>query len=629
MSAAAIGLPALWGAIVVGAASCAPRLREVVARRLLGLSALLAAASTVALAVALVVGDFSIDYVVDTTSRATPWPYRLSALWGGMDGSMLFYAALTLAVGWWAARRAPMGRPAMAVIAVAGVGYLLVAALVADPFETLDIPAVDGAGLPAILQHPAMTLHPPILYLGLTALAVPAALTVEAALRGEVDRSRVGRVVGWLLPSWVLLTVGMAAGAAWAYVELGWGGLWAWDPVENAALMPWLAATAFLHTSRARRGRLRRWNTFAATVPFTLTILGAYLTRSGVVGSIHSFAESPAVGRILLTATAVAVAASIALARRVPRGEAWERAGPGRDMWLLVGGAVSTALVALVLIGSAYPVYAHLALGKRIIVGPGYFAAVAYPFALATAIAAPFASRARRKGAGRLRLAVAAYFLGAALAGVAVASLAPNPGPASTVLLAHALAAVGALAWDIGRARPRGRRLAGRLAHLGAAMILAGAAGGAMGDEHTAVMSPGDSVEVGGRVVAMLGVDAGEAERYVFARARLELGDGTVLTPEVRAYEDQATPVSEPALHTGPSVDVIAAVSRVLPDGDGAEVSVFVRPMTWWVWAGALTAALAGLLLIDAPLAGGASKRRQQATAKRRPTGTTSEKTAS
>jgi len=626
VSAAAIGFPALWGAVVVGAASCAPRLREVVARRFLGLSALLAAVSTVALAVALVVGDFSIGYVVDTTSRATPWPYRLSALWGGMDGSMLFYAALTLAVGWWAARRAPMGRPAMAVVAVAGVGYLLVAALVADPFETLDIPAVDGAGLPAILQHPAMTLHPPILYLGLTALAVPAALTVEAALRGEVGRSWVERVTGWLLPPWVLLTVGMAAGAAWAYVELGWGGLWAWDPVENAALMPWLAATAFLHTSRAGRGRLRRWNTFAATVPFTLTILGAYLTRSGVTGSIHSFAESPAVGRILLTATAAAAAASIALARRVPRGEAWERAGPGRDMWLLVGGAVSSALVALVLIGSAYPAYAHLALGRRISVGPGYFAAVAYPFALATAIAAPFASRAR--GAGRLRRAVAAYFLGAALAGVAVALLAPDPGPASTVLLAHALAAVGLLAWDIGRAGSRGR-LAGRLAHLGAAMILAGAAGGAMGDEHTAAMSPGDTVKVGGRVVAMLGVDAGETERYVFARVRLELDGETVLTPEVRAYEDQATPVSEPALRTGPTVDVIAAVSRILPDGDGAEVSVFVRPMTWWVWAGALTAALAGLLLIDAPLAGGASERRQQATAERRPTGTTSETSAS
>ncbi|MCI0678383.1 MAG: cytochrome c biogenesis protein CcsA, partial [Actinobacteria bacterium] len=240
MEPATAGSLALWGAIVVITVSLVLPRRRIVVWTGVGL----AVAATLALVVALLANDFSLSYVAETTSRATPWPYRLAALWGGMEGSLLFYATLTVLIGM-AGTRASVERRVVSLVAL---GLLVLTALASNPFSTLDIPAVDGAGLLAILQHPAMIYHPPILYLGLTVLVVPFARTVGAVLGGGVDLSWSATTRRWLTASWTLLAVGMVAGANWAYVELGWGGFWAWDPVENTSLMPWLATTVFLHT---------------------------------------------------------------------------------------------------------------------------------------------------------------------------------------------------------------------------------------------------------------------------------------------------------------------------------------------------------------------------------------------
>lgn len=610
MNAAVLGSAALWGAIATSAATVLPGIGARNRSRALRLAAVLAILATAVLAIALIAGDFSLSYVAKTTSRATPWPYRLAAVWGGMEGSMLFYAALTLAIGWLGLRRTESDRLAIGVVGLVGFGYLLIAALAANPFDTLDIPAVDGEGLLAILQHPAMIYHPPILYLGLTSLVVPAALTFGAVLRADVDRAWLIAVRRWLFVSWALLTVGMVSGANWAYVELGWGGFWAWDPVENTALMPWLAATVFLHTSRIqeRDGRLRRWNVLFALLPFALTILGVYLTRSGVTGSIHSFAEDPVIGRTLLSAAVVGVVGVAWLTARSAAGAGWEELNSFRGTWLAVsGGLTSTALV-FVTIGTAYPAYAQVFFDETVIVDSVFFVTTVYPLAVVIGLLTAFALETRWTKQNLTARHAVFWLVSAAAVGTIALAASRNVDLVPLVLLAVSGAAVLA----VGRRVPTARQgtIAGHLAHLGLAMVLLGAAGSALGAEFSGVMAPGDSVDVGGRQVRLTSIDTGEADRFVFVEATFEVDSLTTLTPEIRGYEEQATPIAEPDIHSTPIGDVIVAISRLSSDAGAVNVSVFVRPMVWWVWAGALTMALAGLAALVSGSSSAAAQRR-------------------
>src|SRR5690554_2392689 len=386
VEAAQLGTVALWAATVAAGVSVFYRPKV-----FLRVAVALAALTTVVLAIALVRHDFSLAYVARTTSLATPWPYRLSALWGGMEGSMLFYTAMLLGVG----ARGVRGRGDLEHRVVAGVGLaaLTLTAVATPPFERLPIPAVNGQGLLAILQHPAMIYHPPILYLGLTALVVPFALTVGSLARKEETGEWIPTVRRAALVPWTLLTLGMVAGANWAYVELGWGGFWAWDPVENTALMPWLGLTVFLHTSRVTRRdrRLHRWTVFFALFPFALSVLGVYLTRSGVTGSIHSFAEDPVVGRTLLAAALVAGLAVVWASTRSERGAAWAPSGLTRPVWLATSGVLVGLVMAFVPVGSAYPAYVSVFGGDTVVLDTTFFVTMALVPALLVALLIGFA----------------------------------------------------------------------------------------------------------------------------------------------------------------------------------------------------------------------------------------------
>ena len=625
MSAATFGSIAMWGAIAIGLLSLAPRISTRIAARLLTLSAVLAVGSTVVLAAALLTSDFSLVYVANTTSRATPWPYRLSALWGGMDGSMLFYAAMTLVVSVIGVRLARAGRVAISIVAVTSIGLLLLAATIANPFEVLAIPAVDGEGLLAILQHPAMVYHPPILYLGLTTLVIPFALTVEAAISGRLDRDWIRSARRWLLISWTFLVLGMAAGANWAYVELGWGGFWAWDPVENTALMPWLAITVFLHTSRIQQhdGRLRRWNVFFGLVPFVLSIVGIYLTRSGVTGSIHAFAENPVIGRVLLSAAVTVGVSAAFLAVRSPHGEPWQRFGLGRDTWLATSGGLLAATLVFVTVGSSYPAYVQVFLDETLTVDAGFFVTTIYPIALAVAVLVAFAFQTSWIGHGVSGRDVRLFILSVVVASVITIVLANSPTLAPGTLLVISSAALVVLVARTIEKRPKGRTLGGYLAHLGIVMVLIGSAGSAMGDEVSVTMSPGDTVEVGSHSITLLTIDTGEADRYIYARAEFELDGSHFLAPEIRAYESQTLPVAEPALRSTLTSDVIIAISLLFPDASSVDVSVLVRPMVLWVWLGALTIVLAGLVLLVST-SGDVARRRREARAAQLSADTTS-----
>lgn len=626
VDAALIGSAALWAAIASGGLSLIPALSPRNTRRLLTLATGLATLSTLVLGTALIAGDFSLAYVAETTSRATPWPYRLSALWGGMDGSMLFYATMSLLVGTVGLRGAEPRPIAARIVALVGVGYLLIAATIANPFEQLDIPAIDGEGLLAILQHPAMVYHPPILYLGLTTLLVPFALTIEQVARGRLDRGWIEDTRRWLLVSWTLLTVGMLAGANWAYVELGWGGFWAWDPVENTALMPWLAATVFIHTSRVqqRDGRLRRWNALFALLPFVLTILGVYLTRSGVTGSIHAFAEDPVIGRLLLTAAVFGLATAVFVSLRTTRGAPWDHLGLTRDTWLATSGGLVSAVLVFVTVGSAYPAYSQVFLDEAVSVDSDFFVTTIYGLALLIAILTGFALETRWKGevAYRPHLVLwAGSAIGVAALLIVFTRSRQVPPIALAAVAGGSLALVSV---NLIRKRPMGGSLVGYVAHLGLLMVLIGAGGSSLGDDFSGPMAPGESVEAGGRVVTLDDVRTGESDRFVYVRARFLIDGEHVLSPEIRAYEDQPTPVAEPALWSTPTSDVIVAISRFNPEGETLSVSVFVRPMVWWVWAGAGVLSLAGLIGLLGR-AGDVSRRHREARGVQRQPGTTSD----
>lgn len=602
MTAGVIGPAAIWAALAFALVGV------VAGRRLVSIaSAVMATVAILALAIALLTLDFSLGYVAETTSAATPWPYRLAAVWGGMDGSMLFYATMTLVVSAVALRKPSE----MRVGALVGAGLLLVVIGLANPFTTLDLPAVDGAGLLAILQHPAMIYHPPLLYLGLVTLVVPFAVTMGMA-RGETDRQVwLATSRRWLYLSWTLLTFGMAAGANWAYVELGWGGFWAWDPVENTALMPWLAATVFFHTSRLEQagGRMRRWNLLFATLPFALSVVGVYLTRSGATGSIHSFAEDPVAGRVLLATAALATVVSLVTALRSEPGSPWERFRLDRDGWMGLETVLVTAGLVFVAAGSAYPAFVSVFGDETLVVDIAFFVVTMLPIGILVAASLAPAHGADWRVWGAL---VATVSVIVALFEARVGLWLLAPAAASLVLLAVLLV----------RARPRGRPLVAQLAHLGLAVVLTSIAGSSFGDDFTGTMRPGEAVTVAGHEITLRGVETGDADRYTYARALLEV-DGVPLQPEIRGYEGQALPVAEPRLRSTPRDDVIVAISLLFPDAETVEVSVFVRPLVWWVWVGAAILALAGLVALLSRVGGGGGRRRS-ATARPLPAGTTS-----
>jgi cytochrome c-type biogenesis protein CcmF len=603
VSAGVVGPVAVWAAISLTIIAL------ITGRRwALIASAVTSAAAAVVLAVALLAGDFSLAYVAETTSLATPWPYRLAALWGGMDGSMLFYTVLTLTLAAGALRERIPVRAAAAV----GLGLLLITVSFANPFTVLALPAVDGVGLLAILQHPAMIYHPPILYLGLTTLVVPFALTMAMTTRRDDRAVWMVRTRRWLYVSWTLLTFGMVAGANWAYVELGWGGFWAWDPVENTALMPWLAATVFLHTSRIEEatGRMRRWNVMFASLPFALTVLGVYLTRSGATGSIHSFAEDPVVGRILLITAAVATVLVFVSAIRSEPGETWGPVRFDRNGWLSVNALLLTAGLVFISAGSAYPAFVSVFLGRSVSVDSRFFVMTVLPIAIAVA-ASLTVGLLRRWQAFATATAVAA------VVGVAVAG--PRIG---VVLLAPAAGTLVAITKTAIRRRVRGRLLTAYLAHAGMAVFLLAVAASSLGSDFTGSLRPGDTVELAGHELTLGAIETGDEDRYIFVRAVFDL-DGSPIAPQIRAYEDQEVPVAEPALRSSLVDDVIVAVSLMFPDGETVEVSAFVRPLVMWVWLGAGLMGLAGLAALFAK-GGAAVERRRSARAERRRAGTTS-----
>ena len=569
------------------------------------------------LAHAFAVSDFSVAVVAGNSHSAKPLLYKLTGVWGNHEGSMLLWvwilAAYGLAVAGFGRNLPPSFRArVLGVQALIGLGFLVFLVATSNPFLRLDPPPPDGRDLNPLLQDPGLAFHPPLLYLGYVGLSMAFSFAVAALIEGRVDPSWARWVRPWTLLSWCALTAGIALGSWWAYYELGWGGFWFWDPVENASFMPWLMATALLHSAvvAEKRDSLKSWTVLLAILGFSLSLMGTFLVRSGVLTSVHSFASDPARGLYILIFLALAVGGALALyAWRAPgmRATGSFRA-LSREGALLANNLLLAVGCSAVFIGTLYPLLLDAATGETVSVGPPFFEAtfaVAMIPLLLVMAAGPLAAW-KRAGAGGVLRRLALSLAAAAAAAVATALTAGGPWGAVLGMALAGWLAAGVLAELAGRIRPfrapfaqslRRAALLPRaawgmsLAHLGVAVLVVGTVGASnWPTERAAALRPGETVALAGYDFEMLRLGETPGPNYRARTAAIRvLGGGAevaILHPERRHYPVQDTWTTEAAIHTTWLADLYVVLGE--DEGDGrAALRVRHNPLVPWIWIGA------------------------------------------
>jgi cytochrome c-type biogenesis protein CcmF len=569
------------------------------------------------LTAAFVQQDFSVRYVAENSNSLLPLHYRYSAVWGAHEGSLLLW---TLIVAGWGAAVAVFSKslPARVVARVLGVmglvaaGFLAFLIFTSNPFARLLPAPLEGRDLNPLLQDPGLIIHPPMLYMGYVGFVVPFAFAIAALLDGKVDARWLRWTRPWTNVAWGFLTLGIALGSWWAYYELGWGGWWFWDPVENASFMPWLAGAALLHSQAVteKRGSFRGWTLLLAIATFSLSLLGAFLVRSGVLTSVHAFASDPARGLFILIFLGLVVGGSLLLyALRSPDdGDGKPFAAASRETLLLLNNLLLVAACAMVLLGTLYPLLADaLDLGK-ISVGPPYFSLL---FALLMAplvLLLPFGplTRWQREDASR-PLAMLVPWAGLAT-GIAIAAFFLAPQGAWKVAAGLAGAAwivAGTARFALSRLRAKGNRfpaemLGMTLAHAGLAVFLVGALlVEGLSVQRELAMKPGQTVSLGRDAFRFDGVERVQGPNYIADRATVQLlrddAPVHVMHPEKRAYAGGGQVMTEAAIRPGAARDVYVALGEPL-GGDAWAVRVHIKPFVRWIWAGAVLMALGGFV---------------------------------
>ncbi|MFY3285618.1 heme lyase CcmF/NrfE family subunit [Achromobacter xylosoxidans] len=573
--------------------------------------------------------DYSVLYVAANSHADLPAAYRFAAVWGGHEGSLLLWlyllSAWTLAVALRSARLPPaFVARVLAVMGWISAGFLLFLLFLSNPFERLMPPAMAGRDLNPLLQDPGMIVHPPMLYMGYVGFSVAFAFAIAALLSGELDALWARWVRPWTLAAWTFLTIGILLGSAWAYYVLGWGGWWFWDPVENASFMPWLAGTALIHSLivTERRGAFRSWTVLLAICAFSLSLLGTFLVRSGVLTSVHAFAVDPGRGLYILGFMTLVVGGSLALyAWRAPKvGLGGGFALLSRESLLLANNVVLTVAAASVLLGTLYPVVLDVLDWGKISIGPPYFEAVFVPLMTPAIFLMGVGPVARWKQAKvpelgrRLGIAFAVSLATAVLLPLAM------PGPAR---LGSPLVVLGLwlAAWSVASAAAHAwqrltdgdghwpRRLARQprawygmlLAHAGIGVFIAGATlANGYEVKQELRLELGAEQEAGGYRFTFTALAPASGPNYSAQRAefRVTRADGqpvTTLYPEKRHYTVQDMPLSQAAIDSGFSRDLFVALGE--PAGATAwTVRIQVKPFMAWIWSGCLLMALGGLL---------------------------------
>lgn len=561
--------------------------------------------------------DFSIKYVATNSNSLLPMMYRYTAVWGSHEGSLLLWA-LILSVWTAAVARFSQRLPAEVIARVLGVmgavafGFLAFLIFTSNPFERL-LPAVaEGRDLNPLLQDPGMIIHPPMLYLGYVGFSVPFAFAIAALLDGRIDARWLRWTRPWTNVAWAFLTLGIALGSWWAYYELGWGGWWFWDPVENASFMPWLAGAALLHSQAVteKRGSFRGWTLLLAIATFSLSLLGTFLVRSGVLTSVHAFAADPARGVFILIFLGIVIGGSLVLyAMRAPSDEGGAAFGTAsRETLLLANNLLLSTACAMVLLGTLYPLLADaLDLGK-ISVGPPYFALMFMVLMAPLILLLPFGpvTRWQREQASRPLAMLLPWGVLALLAGTAAYFMTAQ---ASWKVLAGVLAsvwiAVGTLRFVWSRFAQSGRQFTAEmlgmtLAHAGIAVFLIGALlTEGLSQQREVAVARGQSIELGRYAFRFDGNERYQGPNYVGDRGTVTVlrddAPVTVLHPEKRAYASGGQVMTEAAIDPGFSRDLYVAMGESL-GGDTWALRVHVKPFVRWIWAGALLMMLGGLV---------------------------------
>lgn len=584
----------------------------------------LLALSFAGLTAAFLLNDFSVDYVARQSNTLLPVWYKISAVWGGHEGSLLLWV-LVLA-GWTAAvarfsQALPLVMTArvLAILGLISTAMLSFVLFTSNPFNRLlpDFP-IEGNDLNPLLQDPGLIFHPPMLYMGYVGLAVPFAFALAGLLNGRLDSAWARWSRPWALASWAFLSLGIALGSWWAYYELGWGGWWFWDPVENASFMPWLAGTALLHSLAVteKRGVFKAWTVLLAIIAFALSLLGTFLVRSGVLTSVHAFASDPSRGLYILGILIVVVGGSLALFAW--RGHSLQSESRhttvSRDFFLMINNLFLLTATVTVLLGTLFPLLADaLDLGK-ISVGPPYFNVLFVPLTLVLMVfmaIGPHLNWKRDTLSQRLlplwRVAIAAV-----VAAIGLPWLIYGDVPWLVAL------SIGLSAWVLGallediimKTRHARTRWAGlqkltrsywgmQLGHLGLVMVVLGVAlTSHYSVEKDVRLAPGEVLSVGAYDFRFDGVKDHRGPNYTAQRGTLVLSSGLwseVLHPEKRIYRVQQNPMTEAAITGTLWRDVYVALGEPLDNGAWA-VRVYVKPMVRWMWFGALVMALGAFM---------------------------------
>jgi len=614
----------------------------------------LATLSILTMVYALVAHDFSVSYVAQVGSRSTPLFYTVISLWSSLDGSILFWgwilAGYTAAVVYiYRDRYRDLMPAATGTLLAVNVFFWLLLAWPANPFRPVFPVLPDGPGPNPLLQnHPFMGLHPPLLYLGYVGMAVPFAFGIAALITGKTGGDWIRAVRRWIMAPWIFLTAGIVAGAWWSYEVLGWGGYWAWDPVENASFLPWLTATAFLHSVmvQERRQTLKTWNILLVIATFLLTLFGTFLTRSGILASVHAFVEG-LIGPFFLGFITLVLLISLGLV-------AWRgdelRSEPAldslasRETAFLLNNLLLVAFTFTVLLGTVYPLIAEAFRGVKVSVGAPYFNQMSVPIALALVFltgvgpALPW-----RRGSpdllGRKFLwPVAATVLAGLvfwLVGVR------QVGTWATLVLA--VFAVGLLVGEFlrpaqARRQAHGegwgqallnlmaknrRRYGGYIVHLGIVMIAVGIAmSSTYRREREATLRPGDTVAFSGYRIRLDSLYAGREPHREFVEAAFSVTKGgrslAQMTPRLNYYAMSTQPIGTPHVRTRPSEDLYLTLMAYASDGSTATVNIIVNPMVVWIWIGGGIMALGALFAISTIGSGSEPTRRMGVSSERR-----------
>jgi cytochrome c-type biogenesis protein CcmF len=579
--------------------------------------------ATLAMLFALVTHDFSVSYVAQVGSRSTPLFFTIISLWSALEGSILFWGfvlALFTAIVVWTNRDQPGKTVPYATVTLHVISLFFLILLVgpANPFGVVSPVPADGPGPNPLLQnHPLMAVHPPLLYLGYVGFSVPFAFAVGAMLGGELKSGAwIESTRKWTIASWMFLTAAIVAGMWWSYEVLGWGGYWAWDPVENASFLPWLTATAFMHSVmvQQRRNMLKLWNLNLVAATFVLTILGTFLTRSGVLSSVHAFTQGT-IGYYFLTFIALVLVASMALVAgnsQELRSEGQLDSAVSRESVFMLNNLLLTAFTFTVLLGTLFPLVAEAMRGVKVSVGSPFFNRMTMPLAVALVFLMGVGPALPWRRASREQ--IRRQLLPPTIGGVLVATIAVIVGAREPyAILAYLFGAFALVAnfrefWIGARARRKahgesfpialGRliganrhRYGGYIAHLGvisAAIGIAASAGSKL--EHEATLKPGERMNVGAYSFEMRQV-WGQEEPHRFAvgadvlvfRNGKEVG---LLTPRQNFYATQEQPVPTPSVRTTPASDLYSNLMAFKSDGSDATIKIIVEPLVMWIWLG-------------------------------------------